>query len=97
MTRNAIFFSAVSAVLLIGISGCHTKYILPEVSYESTVYLRNNQPDCRPEINAALDTPSQKNTLNAMFCYDRTIQYWENEYKLLELQLNALYNTYDQH
>lgn len=87
--KSAIFYLIVSSVLLTGLSSCQKEYITPDVTYQPSVVLRNNQPDCRLEINAALDDPAQGNILNAFFCYDRTIQYWENAYKLLEVQLDA--------
>lgn len=91
MKKNRIFFFAV-LISVLSFACAAPQIIIPEIQYKTTTQVHNEQPDCRLEINAAFDNSTQTNILNAFFCYDKTIQYWENEYQLLEVQLNTLYS-----
>jgi len=39
----------------------------------------------------ALDDPGRETMLEAFWCYDRVIQYWQDEYEVLEAQLDSLH------
>lgn len=67
--------------------------VIPKIQYKTTSQLHNEMPDCRLEINAALDNPTKENNLDAFFCYTQSLIYWENEYNLVEIQLNGLYEN----
>lgn len=67
--------------------------VVPEIPYKTTSEVKSGQPDCTPFIMDALNDVSREPMIEAFWCYDRTIQYWQDERELLETQLNAVYGA----
>lgn len=92
-SRKRKYFLTVLTLLIIGISAssCTTRYITPSVEYDSITILANNQPNCKQLLAEYFFSETLEDALNAFKCYDDTIQYWQNEYESLEVQLDAFF------
>lgn len=86
-SRLAFLGVLISASIL----SCATpKLAIPEIEYKSTSEIERSQPDCTPPIMAALNDPGRETMIDAFYCYDTVIQYYLDEYEVLESQLETL-------
>lgn len=83
---------SIAFAILISLAACTpATLVVPEISYKTTEEIRAGQPDCTAPIMYALDFPGRETMLEAFWCYDRAIQYWQDEYEVLEAQLDSLH------
>lgn len=87
------FFYGVLILLMTGVSviSCTPHYISPEITYTPLRELKKNQPNCTTQIETALANGVSSDTLEAFRCYHKTIQYYQDEYEVVESQLEILY------
>lgn len=90
--KLAVFSGALISVSVLACAAQQPKktVITPKVSFKSTTEVVNGQPDCAPFIMEALSDVSRGPMVEAFGCYDRTIQHWQDEYEVLESQMNIL-------
>lgn len=90
--RLAVFSGALISVSILACAAQQPKktVITPAVSFKSTTEVINGQPDCTPFIMQALNDVSREPMVEAFGCFDRTIQHWQDEYEVLESQIDIL-------
>lgn len=90
--RDMKYLSAI-LILMISLAACGApKIVVPEITRKSYSELRETQPDCTMEIEAieAADEIPAELALDALYCYRRVWKHWENEYRILDAELEAV-------
>jgi len=85
-------FLSVIFLILISITSCAPKIVTPKIDYQHYTELKANQPDCGGELSALTHSKvkSDKLILDTIYCYRSVWKYWENEYQILDSQLESL-------
>lgn len=85
-------YLSVIFLILISTASCAPKVVTPEIDYQPYAELKQAQPDCGGELSALTSTEvkSDELILNTLFCYRTIWKYWENEYLILDTQLQTL-------
>lgn len=94
--RNVdIKYLSVIFLILISFTSCAPKFVAPQIDYQSYGELKKNQPNCGGELSAltASEEKSDELILNTLFCYRSVWKYWENEYLILDTQLQTINNN----
>lgn len=93
-----------NVILMVMISLCACgapRVVTPEISRKSYEELKETQPDCTAQIGA-LEAAEDKTDpapvtsdliLDALYCYRSVWKHWENEYRVLDSQLDAINNA----
>lgn len=77
--------------ILTSLAACFpASVVVPKISYKTTSEVKTGQPDCTAPIMDALNDVSREPMIEAFWCYDRVIQYWQDEYGVLEVQIRAV-------
>ena len=88
-------YLSVIFLILISITSCAPKIVTPEIDYRSYAELKHSQPNCGGELSAltSAEVKSDKLILDTLFCYRSIWKYWENEYLILDTQLESVYQS----
>jgi len=92
MRRRNLKYLSVILLILISFSSCAPKLVTPEIDYKHYPELKENQPDCGGELSAltSAEIKSDQQILNTLFCYRTVWKYWENEYQILDSQIESI-------
>ena len=95
-------YSSVILTAMISISACGApRVVTPEISRKSYESLKETQPDCMAQIGALeaaremtdplTQCPAVTDDLilDALYCYRSVWKHWENEYRVLDAELDA--------
>ena len=96
-------YLSVILIMIISHPGCSApRVVSPEISRRSYKEISETQPDCRAQI-AALEIAGEKFDpatgcsavtsellLDALYCYRSVWKHWENEYRILDSELDAV-------
>ena len=92
-------YLSVILTVMISLYACSApRVVTPEISRKSYKALKETQPDCSAQIGA-LEAAEDKTDpaavtsdliLDALYCYRSVWKHWENEYRVLDAQLDAL-------
>ena len=91
--RDMQSLSVILTVLIsLNLLSCAPAVIMPEIEYISYPELKQSEPDCTAEIEAleALEEKTDDSVLEALFCYRSVWKHWENSYRVLDAQLQAI-------
>lgn len=92
MRKGNMKYLSVIFLILISLTSCAPKIVTPEIDYQSYSELKRNQPNCGGELSAltSAEVKSDKLILDTLFCYRTICKYWENEYLILDTQLQTI-------
>lgn len=95
-------YLSVILTAMISLSACGApKVVTPEINRRSYESVKETQPDCRAQIGALeaareMADPLTRCTavtddliLDALYCYRSVWKHWENEYRVLDAELDA--------
>ena len=95
-------FSSVILTAMISLSACGApRVVTPEINLRSYESLKETQPDCMAQIGALeaaremtdplTQCPAVTDDLilDALYCYRSVWKHWENEYRVLDAELDA--------
>ena len=86
LTGSLIFCAAILTI------SCAPAVIMPDIPYRSYESLKAEEPDCTVHLDIlqiAGENLSLQQCLDTVFCYRNTWKYWENNYRVIEAQLEA--------
>jgi hypothetical protein len=88
-------YLSVIFLILISAASCAPKLVTPEIDYNHYAELKQVQPNCGGELSAltSAEVKSDKLILDTLFCYRSIWKYWENEYLILDTQLESVYQS----
>jgi len=88
--KNTKFLSVI-LLILISTASCAPRLVTPQIEYKTYAELKKEQPECGGELAAltAAEEKSDKLILDTLFCYRSIWKYWEGEYQILDVQLEA--------
>lgn len=102
MRIRSMKYLNVILTVMISLYACSApKVVTPEISRKSYKVLKETQPDCSAQIGA-LEAAEDKTDpapvtsdliLDALYCYRSVWKHWENEYRVLDAQLDAINNA----
>ena len=92
MRREDMKYLSVIFLILISLTSCAPKVVTPKIDYQSYAELKQAQPNCGGELSAltASEEKSDELILETIFCYRSVWKYWENEYLILDTQLQTI-------
>jgi len=90
--KNLKCLSVILLILLISLSACVPQVVVPEIDYKHYPELKENQPDCGGELSPLTHSKvkSDQLILDTLFCYRAVWKYWENEYQILDSQIESI-------
>ena len=91
--RDMKYLSVILTVLINGsLLSCVPNVVTPEIERVSYVELKETEPDCSREIQVLQESPDKPDelVLDALYCYRRVWKHWENEYRVLDSQLESM-------
>ncbi len=85
-------YLSVIFLIVISLASCAPKIVTPEIDYKHYTELKDHQPNCGGELSALAhaQVKSDRLILDALYCYRRVWKYWENEYQILDSQLESI-------
>lgn len=91
LIKNMKYLSVIFLILINAVS-CAPRIVTPEIDYQTYPELKRGQPDCRDELSTltGADVKSDKLILDTLYCYRSVWKYWENEYLILDTQLQTV-------
>ena len=92
MRRRNLKYLSVIFLILISFTSCAPKIVTPEIDYKQYTELKEHQPDCERELSTLTNSEvkSDQLILDTLFCYRTVWKYWENEYQILDSQLESI-------
>lgn len=95
-------YLSVILTAMISLSACGApKVVTPEINRRSYESVKETQPDCRAQIGALEAAREMADPLtrcpavtddlilDALYCYRSVWKHWENEYRVLDAELDA--------
>jgi hypothetical protein len=94
--RDTKYLSVILTILISGVLlSCVPKVVTPEINRASYIELKDTEPDCAREIVVLQESPDKPDelVLDALYCYRKVWKHWENEYRVLDAQLESMKTT----
>jgi len=93
MRKGSLKYLSVIFLILISLTSCVPQLVVSELHHKTHAVLKENQPNCTEYINALEDAENDlkiDRCLDTVWCYRSLWKYWENEYQILDTQLESM-------